>query len=334
MAGALRRITIERGRDPRDFAMVAQGGGGPIHAVDIARELSIRTVLVPELPATFSAAGMLVANVRHDNVHSVLSRLDEVEPAGLEAHYRRLEAAGRATIADEAPDALEIELGPSADMRYGGQEHTVKVELTGPLPPAPRSQRASSGSTADCSATGRRAFRSDRLDPGRRRGSSGGAGVVIIIPLFFQMRSFGLLNTYWSVILPQIAIILPFGTVLTRNFMLDVPGSLLDAGTIDGCNSWQLLWLVIVPCIRPALASLVIFSFMWTWNQLFLPMVMITDTDLRPLPVGLTYFQGQFGTNVPVLAAAAIVASLPVVIMYLLFQRHFIRGLTVGAIKG
>ena len=158
--------------------------------------------------------------------------------------------------------------------------------------------------------------------------------VVIIIPLFFQMRSFGLLNTHWSVILPQIAIILPFGTVLTRNFMLDVPRSLLDAGTIDGCNSWQLLWLVIVPCIRPALASLVIFSFMWTWNQLFLPMVMITDTDLRPLPVGLTYFQGQFGTNVPVLAAAAIVASLPVVIMYLLFQRQFIRGLTVGAIKG
>ena len=158
--------------------------------------------------------------------------------------------------------------------------------------------------------------------------------VVIIIPLFFQMRSFGLLNTHWSVILPQIAIILPFGTVLTRNFMLDVPRSLLDAGTIDGCNSLQLLWHVVVPSIRPALASLVIFSFMWTWNQLFLPMVMLTDTDLRPLPVGLTYFQGQFGTNVPVLAAAAIVASLPVVLMYLLFQRQFIRGMTVGAIKG
>jgi N-methylhydantoinase A len=131
MAGALRRIIIERGRDPRDFAMVAQGGGGPIHAVDIARELSIRTVLVPQLPATFSAAGMLVANVRHDDVHSVLSRLDEVEPAALEEHYRRLEATGRAKIADEAPDALEIELGRFADMRYGGQEHTVKVELTG-----------------------------------------------------------------------------------------------------------------------------------------------------------------------------------------------------------
>jgi N-methylhydantoinase A len=131
MAGALRRITIERGRDPRDFAMVAQGGGGPIHAVDIARELGIRTVLVPQLPATFSAAGMLVANVRHDDVHSVLQRLDEALPAALEQHYRRLEAAGRAKIADEAPDAREIVLGRLADMRYGGQEHTVKVTLTG-----------------------------------------------------------------------------------------------------------------------------------------------------------------------------------------------------------
>jgi N-methylhydantoinase A len=131
MAGALRRITIERGRDPRDFAMVAQGGGGPVHAVDIARELGIRTVLVPQLPATFSAAGMLVANLRHDDTHSVLSRLDEVEPAALEAHYHQLEAAGHARIADEAPDAIEIVLGRFADMRYGGQEHTVKVDLTG-----------------------------------------------------------------------------------------------------------------------------------------------------------------------------------------------------------
>ena len=131
MAGALRRITIERGRDPRDFAMVAQGGGGPIHAVDVARELGIRTVLVPQLPATFSAAGMLVANLRHDDVHSVLARLDEIDPAALEEHYRRLEATSRARIADEAPDAREIVLDRSAEMPYGGQEHTVKVELTG-----------------------------------------------------------------------------------------------------------------------------------------------------------------------------------------------------------
>lgn len=158
--------------------------------------------------------------------------------------------------------------------------------------------------------------------------------VVMIIPLFFQMRSFGLLNTHWAVILPQIAIILPFGAVLTRNFMLDVPSALLEAGTMDGCNRLRLLTDIVVPTIRPALSSLVVFSFMWTWNQLFLPMVMITRTELRPLPVGLTYFQGQYGTNIPVVAAAAIIASVPVVVMYFLFQRQFVRGLTLGAIKG
>lgn len=158
--------------------------------------------------------------------------------------------------------------------------------------------------------------------------------VVVIIPLFFQMRTLGLLNTYWSVILPQIAIILPFGTLLTRSFMLDIPQSMLDAGIIDGCNSLQLLRFIVVPAIGPALSSLVIFSFMWTWNQLFLPMVMISSSRYRPIPVGLTYFQGNFGTNIPVLAAAAVIASIPVVVVYVMFQRQFIRGLTVGAVKG
>lgn len=131
MAGAVRRITIERGRDPRDFAMVAQGGGGPIHAVDIARELGIRTVLVPVLPSTFSAAGMLVANVRHDYVHSVLRRLDELDLTDLKADFRRVEETGRAKVAEEAPDALATILTRFADMRYRGQEHTVKVDVTG-----------------------------------------------------------------------------------------------------------------------------------------------------------------------------------------------------------
>jgi ABC-type glycerol-3-phosphate transport system permease component len=158
--------------------------------------------------------------------------------------------------------------------------------------------------------------------------------VVIIIPLFFEMRDFGLLNTHLAVILPQVAIILPFGVVLTRNFMLDVPTELLEAGIMDGCGELRVLTAIVLPVIRPALSSLVVFSFMWTWNQLFLPMVMITQTELRPLPVGLTYFQGQYGTNIPVIAAAAIIASLPVVVMYWLFQRQFVRGLTLGAVKG
>jgi raffinose/stachyose/melibiose transport system permease protein len=158
--------------------------------------------------------------------------------------------------------------------------------------------------------------------------------VVIIIPLYFQMRTLGLLNSYWSVILPQVAIILPFGTLLARSFMVDIPRSVLDAGIIDGCNSFQLLRHIVVPAIGPALSSLAIFAFMWTWNQLFLPMVMITQSAYRPIPVGLTYFQTNYGMNIPVVAAGAVIASLPVVLVYMAFQRHFIRGLTVGAVKG
>lgn len=130
MAGAVRRITVERGRDPRDFVMVAQGGGGPIHAVDIARELGVQTVVVPNFPSTFSAVGMLVANVRHDYVHSVLGRLDAVDMADLEQSFERLESQGREKVAEEAPDALETLITRFADMRYRGQEHTVKVDVT------------------------------------------------------------------------------------------------------------------------------------------------------------------------------------------------------------
>lgn len=156
---------------------------------------------------------------------------------------------------------------------------------------------------------------------------------LVIISLFFQMRDMKLLNTYWSVVFPQIGLILPFGVLLMRSFILDIPKGMIDAGHIDGCSDWQALWYIVIPCIRPAMSSLIVFSFMWTWNNLFLPTVMITEGSMRTIPTGLTYFQGQYGTNVPLLAAAAIIASLPVVIMYVMFQRQFVAGITVGAMK-
>ncbi len=156
---------------------------------------------------------------------------------------------------------------------------------------------------------------------------------VVIIPLFFQMRDLRMLNTYWSVIAPQIALLLPFGVLIMRSFMLNVDKAIIDAARIDGCGSLRLLLSVVVPCIIPAITSLLIFTFMWTWNSLFLPMVMITKNQLRTIPLGLTYFQGQFGTNVTLLSAAAVMACLPVVVIYLIFQGQFIRGITAGAVK-
>jgi raffinose/stachyose/melibiose transport system permease protein len=156
---------------------------------------------------------------------------------------------------------------------------------------------------------------------------------VVIIPLFLQMRDLGLLNTYWAVILPQIAIMLPFGVLIMRSFMLNVDKAIIDAARIDGCGSLRLLVSVVIPCIIPAVTSLIIFTFMWTWNSLFLPMVMITKNQLRTIPLGLTYFSGQYGMNIPLLSAAAVMACLPVVIVYLIFQGEFIRGITAGAVK-
>jgi raffinose/stachyose/melibiose transport system permease protein len=156
---------------------------------------------------------------------------------------------------------------------------------------------------------------------------------VVIIPLFFQMRDLRLLNTYWSVIAPQIALLLPFGVLIIRSFMLNVDKAIIDAARIDGCGSLRLLVSVVVPCIIPAITSLLIFAFMWTWNSLFLPMVMITKNQLRTIPLGLTLFQGQYGTNVTLLSAAAVMACLPVVVIYLIFQGQFIRGITAGAVK-
>jgi len=156
---------------------------------------------------------------------------------------------------------------------------------------------------------------------------------VVVIPLFFQMREYHLLNTYWSVILPQSALLLPFGVLIIRSFMLNVDRAIIDAARIDGCSSFRLLFSVVIPCIVPAITSLLIFSFMWTWNSLFLPMVMITRNEIRTLPLGLTYFQGQYGTNITLLSAASVMACLPVIIIYLIFQGQFIRGITAGAVK-
>jgi len=156
---------------------------------------------------------------------------------------------------------------------------------------------------------------------------------VVVIPLFFQMRDYHLLNTYWSVILPQSALLLPFGVLIIRSFMLNVDRAIIDAARIDGCSSFRLLFSVVIPCIVPAISSLLIFSFMWTWNSLFLPMVMITRNEIRTLPLGLTYFQGQYGTNITLLSAASVMACLPVIIIYLIFQGQFIRGITAGAVK-
>ncbi|MCC6800935.1 MAG: carbohydrate ABC transporter permease, partial [Anaerolineae bacterium] len=133
---------------------------------------------------------------------------------------------------------------------------------------------------------------------------------AVIIPLWQIMGRLGLRNTYWSLILPQVALSFAFGTFWMRAHFKGMPRELVDAAVVDGCNTWQVLWRVLFPLSRPALLSLVVLLFMWTWNEFFLVLVMVTG-DLRTLPVGLALLRGRYAADVPVMAAAATIVSLP-----------------------
>lgn len=156
---------------------------------------------------------------------------------------------------------------------------------------------------------------------------------AVIIPLWQLMGSLGLRNTYWALILPQVALSFSFGTYWMRSFFRGFPPELVDAAVVDGCTTWDVLWRILFPLSRPALLSLVVLLFMWTWNEFFLVLVMVSG-DLRTLPVGLALLRGRYASDIPVMAAASLIVSLPVLILYFVFQRSFIRGMISGAVKG
>jgi N-methylhydantoinase A len=129
MANAVRRVTLERGLDPRDFTLVAYGGGGPLHAAAVAKELSISAVVIPHAPGHFSALGMLMADLRRDYVQTLFARLDDLKMDQLEAQFRKLEAEGRQALERSGIATDRIVFERSADMRYVGQEHAVAVRM-------------------------------------------------------------------------------------------------------------------------------------------------------------------------------------------------------------
>jgi N-methylhydantoinase A len=129
MANAVRHVTLERGLDPRDFTLVAYGGGGPLHAASVAKELSIGTVIIPQAPGHFSALGMLMADLRRDYVQTLFKRLDDLEMDELEHEFRKLETEGRAALERSGIDTDRIVFERAADMRYVGQEHAVAVRM-------------------------------------------------------------------------------------------------------------------------------------------------------------------------------------------------------------
>lgn len=155
-----------------------------------------------------------------------------------------------------------------------------------------------------------------------------------IIPLYYNLRSIGMTDTYWALILPQVGMSVCFGSFWMRGFFAGVPGDLVDAARVDGANNLQALWNVILPVVMPGVMTMLVLFFIWTWNDFFLALVMVTKEELRTLPLGLAFFQGKYTSNYALTAAGASIVALPTILFFALFQRQFIRGVTVGAIKG
>ena len=156
----------------------------------------------------------------------------------------------------------------------------------------------------------------------------------LVVPLYYDLRAVHLTDTYWALILPQIALSLAFGTFWMRAFFLSAPRSLIEAAQIDGARHWSVLWRVLIPFARPAVLTMMVLIFMWTWNEFLLALVMVQDESLRTAPLGLAFFQGQYSSNTSLLAAGAVIVATPVIVLYVFLQRHFIRGMLSGAVKG
>lgn len=157
---------------------------------------------------------------------------------------------------------------------------------------------------------------------------------AMIVPLYYDLRDLQLTDTYWALILPQAGTSIAFGTFWMRAFFRSVPRSLVEAARIDGASSWFTLWRVLLPLAKPAVLTMVVLLFMWTWNEFLLALVMVTDEGLRTAPLGLSFFVGRNQADLTLLAAGAVIVALPVVVLYVFLQRHFIRGMVSGAVKG
>lgn len=156
---------------------------------------------------------------------------------------------------------------------------------------------------------------------------------VLVIPLFFGFRAVGLTDTLAGLVLPHVALFLSFGVFWMRQAFQALPPSLVEAAKIDGATSWTTLWQVLVPPLRPAITTLIVILFTWSWNSFLLPLVLAPGGIVNPVALSLSNFVGQRSTDYPGLAAAAIIISIPVVLVYVVLQRSFIRGVVSGAVK-
>ena len=157
---------------------------------------------------------------------------------------------------------------------------------------------------------------------------------VIMVPFLQLMIDLNLLNTHSGLIISFVVFFLPFSLYLMTSFYASVPREILEAAKLDGASLWQIYWKIMLPIGKPALISIGILDLLFTWNDILLPLLIMQDRDKRTLMVGISTLRGEFTSNIPLFAAGVIMAILPLLIVYLIFQRQIANGVTVGAVKG
>lgn len=155
---------------------------------------------------------------------------------------------------------------------------------------------------------------------------------AFLIPQYQIISNLGLLNSLTALVLP--GLFSAFGTFLLRQFFMTMPDELEEAAKIDGCNHFQIYWKIMLPLAKPGLVALAIFTIIWSWNDLLWPLIVNSSPDKMPLSAGLASLQGQYSTNYPILMAGTFLASWPLIVIFMFFQKSFVEGIALSGKKG
>lgn len=156
---------------------------------------------------------------------------------------------------------------------------------------------------------------------------------ALLYPLYFMFKQVGLYDNVWAVIIIFTVIQSAFGTYLLSSVYGTFPKEILEAAALDGATRWQILWRVIVPISRPTLSVLLVFFFIWTWNEFLIPLTFLVSNDNQTVPVAIATLQGERLMDVTTTSASALLGLIPTLVFFLIFQRTLTRGITAGAVK-
>jgi multiple sugar transport system permease protein len=158
--------------------------------------------------------------------------------------------------------------------------------------------------------------------------------IAIAGPVWRILKSIGGLNTYWGLVLPYVTLTLPLAIWTMASFFKELPFELEEAARVDGCTPWQIMTKVMAPLAAPGIFTAAILTFIYAWNEFFFALLILTEPNRQTLPVGIALFHGEYTVPWGEIAAASVIATIPLVLLVLLFQRRIVSGISAGAVKG